>query len=121
MRGLLILLVPAIWGFMWLVIRALMNQRAAAPGAGRVFEGSYREARQSREYGPLPDDEGPPCQRHNLHLFLRLFGAERACKHCATVMREREARERDEAIREAERYMSGSAGDDAPPDRRKTP
>lgn len=104
MRNFLVLLVPAAWGLMWIFIRLLMAQRVASSEQRQepVIEVTWRETARG---GPAAE-QGPLCQRHNLHLFLRLFGAERSCKHCAAVRREREAAERDSAVEEAERHIS---------------
>jgi hypothetical protein len=113
MRQILFIAVPLAWGFMWFFIRVLMSQRAAA-NARRdqepVIEVNWRDP---QDYRPPQGDRGPLCERHNLHLFLRMFGAERSCKHCAAARLEQEAFEREEAIREAERHISPGSGDGA--------
>jgi hypothetical protein len=105
MRHMLVLLIPAMWGFMWLFIRLLMNQRAAPPPHRRdepVIEVNWRDP---QDYRPSDEPQGPLCGRHNLHLFMRLVGTERACRHCAEVRHEQDIKEREDAIREAERHI----------------
>ena len=114
MRTFLFLLIPAAWGFMWFFIRVLMNQRAAAQVRREqepVIEVNWREP---SSYRAPAEPEGPLCGRHNLHLFMRMFGAERACRHCAEVMNEQERREQEEAIREAERHIFPGSPDNGP-------
>lgn len=111
MRSLLLLAVPFIWGMVWFFIRVLMNQRAAADERRRQEETIDGTPRPAAETAPPDPVEGPPCQRHNLHLFLRMFGAERSCRHCAEVRRQWEQYESEQAVREAERFISPKSPD----------
>lgn len=114
MRLLLILLLPGLLSLFGLVLRAWMSMRMAE--RDRIVDARVTDARSS----PVDRDEGgaappgapgrrdaPPCGRYNLHLFLRLVGAERGCRHCAAIERERYEADAAAAVDAAEQALRG--------------
>ncbi len=114
MRLLLLLLLPGLLGLIGLVLRTWIAMRMAE--RDRIVDARVTDARSS----PVDRDEGgaatsappgrrnaPPCGRYNLHLFLRLVGAERGCRHCAAIERERYEADAAAAVDAAEQALRG--------------
>lgn len=112
MRLLLILLLPGLLSLFGLVLRAWMSMRMAE--RDRIVDARVTDARSS----PVDPGQGgdataggsgrrnpPPCGRYNLHLFLRLVGAERGCRHCAAIERERYEADAAAAVDAAEQAL----------------
>lgn len=114
MRLLLILLIPGLLSLFGLVLRTWMSMRMAE--RDRIVDARVTDARSS----PVDRGEGdpgtsgrlgrrnpPPCGRYNLHLFLRLVGAERGCRHCAAIERARYEADAAAAVDAAEQALRG--------------
>ncbi|HJP41664.1 MAG TPA: hypothetical protein QGF35_08165 [Dehalococcoidia bacterium] len=110
MRATLFLLVPVAWGLVWILIRIAMTARVASQKERtKTVEGRWRDPGE-----PAPirlNEDDPPCGRHGVHLFLKTFGGERNCRHCAAVAQEQKMAEREAAVHEAERQVQQDNGD----------
>jgi hypothetical protein len=102
MRTFFMLMVPLIWGVVWLTMRQLLagrmrTARTEEEDRGPVIEVKERRSRRRRG--------APGCGRSGVHLLLRLVGSDSACRRCREMEEADERSEAEAAIAAAERAL----------------